>query len=362
MSERSLAPGSVIGILGGGQLGRMTCLAAAEMGYQTHVYAPREGSEPAAEVATEVSYGDYEDLEALLCFAEKVDVVTYEFENVSPRCTEILMERVPLCPHPRALCISRNRRKEKEYCRSLGIPTAPFWVPLTLGDLEEAVEQLGEGGGILKTCELGYDGKGQLRVKKGDPLREIWESFEGREVILEGIVPFKLETSVILARSGRGEVRCFPMGENEHEEGILRRVKVPGAISQETQSQAFFIAQTLAESFDLVGLLTVEFFVLEGGDVVVNELAPRPHNSGHWTQDACVTSQFEQLIRAICNLPLGAVDVLSPVVMENLIGEDVLDRERLLRDPLAKVHLYGKKEVRKGRKMGHVNRMKHVWA
>jgi 5-(carboxyamino)imidazole ribonucleotide synthase len=348
-SSKILPPGSTIGILGGGQLGRMTALAAARLGYRSIVYSP-DAHSIAGNVAAGHVQGAYEDTTALACFCAEVDVVTYEFENVPEGTVTECARHRPVRPGARPLHFAQHRLREKEFFRQAGIGTADYQPIRSLADIEAATPL----PGILKTCTEGYDGKGQARVADKTQLAAAWEKLGRRDCILEGLVDFQCEISAIVARSTDGTTRCFPIGLNDHRDGILRTTTVPCGLPAETQATAERFGRQLAEALDLVGLVALEMFVTEDGRVLANEMAPRPHNSGHWTIDACATSQFEQLVRAICGLPLGAVEILAPSRMVNLIGTEANDWPRFLAEPTARLHLYGKGTARPGRKMGHV--------
>lgn len=344
-----LPPGSTIGILGGGQLGRMTALAAARLGYRCLVFAPEAES-----VAGQVSAGHvrapYEDAAALARFAGQVDVITYEFENVPEAAVDECARHKPVRPGVRAIHFAQHRLREKDFFRRCDIGTADYQPIATARDIAAATVL----PGILKTCTEGYDGKGQARVATREELDAAWEKLGRRACILEALVDFQCEISAIVARGLDGTTRCFPIGMNEHRDGILRATSVPAGLPADTLATAERSAVRLASSLDLVGLVALEMFVTRDGRVLANEMAPRPHNSGHWTIDACATSQFEQLVRAICGLPLGAVDMLAPSRMVNLIGEEANDWPRHLANPEARLHLYGKSRIAPGRKMGHV--------
>lgn len=350
-----LAPGGTIGILGGGQLGRMLAIAAAQLGYRSHVYAP-EASGPATEVAAEWTQAGYADNAALARFAASVGVVTYEFENVPPAALDRLEPLVPIRPGRRALEVSRFRPAEKTLVRELGGRTAPFAVVESLSDLHEAVAAIGTPS-ILKTSSLGYDGKGQVRLGAGADLAAAWEAIGRAPAILEGFVSFDAEFSVLLCRGADGRWVTWDVPENRHRDGILDRSVVPASAPVAAQvAAATALAGTVADALDHVGVLTLEFFATADGPVF-NEMAPRVHNSGHWTIEGAVTSQFENHIRAVCGLPLGATDLRgTQVEMRNLIGADAELWASILADPAAKLHLYGK-TVRAGRKMGHVTRI-----
>src|SRR5690349_23033646 len=348
MTDRIIPPGSTIGILGAGQLGRMTAMAAARLGYQALSYSP-EADAIAGQVAPHMQ-GAYDDTTALARFAAKVDVITYEFENV-PEATVAACEKYrPVRPGVRPIHFAQHRLREKAFFRQAGLGTAAYQAIRSLADVAGATAL----PGILKTCTDGYDGKGQARVASKEELAEAWDKLGRPECILEALVDFQCEVSAIVARSLSGEARCFPIGLNDHRDGILRTTTVPSGLPAKILAEAERLGIQLANSLELVGLVALEMFVTMDGRVLANEMAPRPHNSGHWTIDACATSQFEQLVRAICGLPLGPVDILAPARMENLIGEEANDWLRYVSDPTARLHLYGKARARPGRKMGHV--------
>lgn len=349
-----LKPGDTLGILGGGQLGRMTALAAAQYGLKTHVFCP-EADAPAGQVTPLLTYADYHDRDALARFADAVQAVTLEFENVPVETLAFLEQRVPVHPGPRVLAVTQDRLLEKDFITGCGIATAPYRAVDSLSGLQQAVQELGFPA-ILKTRRMGYDGKGQVTLQTADDVAVAWEKLGGQPCILEGFVGFESEASIIAARNAAGETALFPLTANRHEHHILRESIAPAPVAPDVAGRATAIAQTLTERLQVVGLLAVELFLLPDGQVVVNELAPRPHNSGHWTMDGCATSQFHQLVRAVAGWPLGATDMTAPRVrMRNLLGEDVLHWQDHLADPAARLHLYGKPEVRPGRKLGHVN-------
>lgn len=354
--KNSIAPGSTIGIIGGGQLGRMSAMAAAHMGYRVHVFTPEKDS-PASHVAMYTTVADYNDRKALESFAKSVDVVTFEFENVPFESLELLESFTQVFPSPSVLKICRNRIREKNFVRALGISTAPYEAVTSEQELNKAIELLGVPS-ILKTTELGYDGKGQVKLLSRSDAASAWKTLSTNEAVLEGFVDFTMEISVVVARSVENQTRAYVPVENIHKNHILHRTIVPAKIAPEQLKRAEDIAHTIADGLDLRGILAVEMFVTDDGDVLVNELAPRPHNSGHWSMDAAVTGQFEQHIRAVCGLPLGDSSALCEAEMLNLIGEDVNDWAQFLANPRAKLHLYGKSESRAGRKMGHVNFLK----
>lgn len=351
----TIDPGATIGIIGGGQLGRMLCTAAAHLGYRTHVYTPEKGS-PAEQVASQTTIAAYDDAKALKRFAESVDVVTYEFENISHAGLALLEQTVQVAPSAKTLMLSQNRLREKDFLNKNGIPTAPYARVTTLSELEAAQQALGPKG-VLKTAELGYDGKGQVGITAETNLAQAWESLNTAEAVYEGYVDFDCEISVIVARNETSGTVVYSPVLNIHRNHILDVTIAPAPIEKAVGRKAVQTARKAAKALKLHGLLAVEMFVTRKGEVLVNEFAPRPHNSGHWTLDACVTSQFEQTIRAVCNLPLGSTRHLCHAVMKNLIGEEVHRWLEYAQETHAKVHLYGKTEVRAGRKMGHVTRL-----
>jgi 5-(carboxyamino)imidazole ribonucleotide synthase len=352
---QTIPPGSTIGILGGGQLGRMTALAAARLGYRVHSYCPEAGS-PAFDVSAARTVAAYDDQAALVRFAEAVDVVTFEFENVPSATAELLAAHKPTRPKPRVLHIAQERLREKDFLASIKVPTTRYMEVARAEALESAVRAIGAPC-VLKSAAFGYDGKGQVLIGKESDLAEAWKRMGAGIGILEGFVDFTHEFSVIIARGVDGVSVCFPPAENQHRNHILDTTIVPARLAEPVQMRAEAVAKHVAEALDVVGLLAVEMFVTQGGEVLVNELAPRPHNSGHWSLDACVTSQFEQFVRAVCGLPLGSVERLGDAVMKNLIGDDVHAWREILAEPAAKLHLYGKRHARPGRKMGHVTRL-----
>ena len=348
-----LPQGAVIGILGGGQLGRMLSVAASRLGYRCHIYEP--GASPAGDVAYKVTTAPYEDEAALRAFAQSVDVITYEFENVPTSALDLLESLKPIRPNRRALAISQDRISEKSFLNDLGLATAPWAAVNSEADLRAAADKLGLPA-ILKTTRLGYDGKGQVKLTAANDIPAAWASMNDAPCILEGFVAFDREVSVIAARSLDGQVACFDPGENVHREGILRTTTVPAKLSPGQRSDAILLAARILNALDYVGVMGVELFVTPQG-LLVNEIAPRVHNSGHWTQAGCTVDQFEQHIRAVAGLPLGDGNRYADVVMENLIGDDVLRVPDLLKARDTAVHLYGKGAPRPGRKMGHVNRI-----
>lgn len=353
-AAKALPPGSTIGILGGGQLARMLALAAAPLGLQCHVFAP-EADSPAFQVSAAHMRADYHDQNALTAFAKAVDVVTYEFENVPVDTVSFLETLLPVRPGSKALGVAQDRIKEKTLARHLGAMTADFTAVASLSDLQAAVVQQGMPG-ILKTTRMGYDGKGQAKIMTAADVPTAWAAMGGQDSIYESFVNFECEVSVLVARSVRGQTACFDVTENVHRNQILHTSTVPARVSPELAAEAVFVAQRLADALDYVGVMGVEFFV--GHDVLyVNEIAPRVHNSGHWTQNACVVSQFEQHIRAVAGWLLGATRRHSDVVMTNLLGDEAHDWAKLAAEPDTALHLYGKTHARPGRKMGHFNRI-----
>jgi 5-(carboxyamino)imidazole ribonucleotide synthase len=348
-------PGSTIGIVGGGQLGRMLARAASRMGYKTHIYTPEKDS-PASHVATKTTIGAYRETTALRDFAQSVDVITFEFENIPAETLEMLDTITAVRPKPSVLFTTRHRLREKEFIRTQGIATAPFASVRTAEELAAAIAAIGVPS-VLKTCEMGYDGKGQVVIKNAADTEKAWISLGRTECILEGFVDFSAEASIIVARSALGEARCYPLVENIHRNHILHRTIAPASFINMHQVEATRISKTLAEALDVVGLLAVELFVTKDG-LLVNELAPRPHNSGHWTIEGAPTAQFEQHIRAICGWALGDTTAHRPCEMINLLGDEWKQWEEYAKNPEAHVHLYGKTESRAGRKMGHVTIIK----
>jgi len=347
-----------IGILGGGQLGRMLAVSAAELGLSCHIFCPDKQS-PAFAVAASRTVAAYNEESALAAFADSVSVVTFEFENIPAATARFLAERVPIYPSPRALEVSQDRLAEKNLMAELGIQVAPFAEVNALTEIYSAMARTGRPA-VLKTRRLGYDGKGQTVIRPGDDPVNAWRTIGEQPAVLEAYVPFISEVSVILARGRDGTIRTYDVTENQHNAGILAQSSVPAAIPDEIASEAIAIGNKIATALDYVGVLAVEMFLLDEHArprLLVNEIAPRVHNSGHWTQDGCHVSQFEQHIRAIAGWPLGDPARHSDVTMTNLIGEDIAAWADLAAEPGAAIHLYGKAEARAGRKMGHVNRI-----
>lgn len=358
MSAQPLAPGAVIGIIGGGQLGRMLAMAAARLGYETIILEP-DSQAPAMQVANTQIVAGYDDPEALQQLAELCDVVTYEFENVPVDAVRWLEAHVPVRPGSKALEVAQDRLLEKAMARQLGAETALFAAVSKRTDLDNAVAITGLPA-VLKTTRLGYDGKGQAKLVQPEDADTAFAAMHNQKAILESFIHFDCEVSVIAARGILGEVHAFDVSENIHRNHILHTSTVPSGLGPEAQSEALRIASAIAGHLDYIGVFAVEFFAVREGDkhrLLVNEIAPRVHNSGHWTEAACAISQFEQHIRAIVGLPLGNTERHSDCVMENLIGADINNVVELAAEPNAVIHLYGKSEARPGRKMGHVTRI-----
>ncbi|NOE36033.1 MULTISPECIES: 5-(carboxyamino)imidazole ribonucleotide synthase [unclassified Ruegeria] len=350
-----LAQGAVIGILGGGQLGRMLSVAASRLGFVTHIYEPGTNP-PAGQVADRVTTAAYDDIDALKAFADAVDVITYEFENIPTEALDILEAHRPIRPGREALRVSQDRLTEKNFLQDLGLKTAPFADVSNLDSLSTAIEQIGTPA-ILKTRRFGYDGKGQARLRSPEDAEAALADMAGAPAILEGFVDFSHEVSIIAARGLDGQVACFDPGENVHRDGILHTTTIPARLSPAQRTDAILLAANILNALEYVGVMGVELFVTPAG-LIVNEIAPRVHNSGHWTQNGCAVDQFEQHIRAVAGWPLGDGQRHSDVVMENLIGNDMDRVPELARERDVALHLYGKAEVKAGRKMGHFNRIK----
>jgi 5-(carboxyamino)imidazole ribonucleotide synthase len=357
-NQVKLKPGDTIGILGGGQLGRMLAMAAARLGLRCQVFAPDPDS-PAFDVVLNATCAEYADVEALELFANDVDVITYEFENVPAAAAMILAARRPVLPDRKILETTQDRLAEKDFVKRLGIGTADYADVSSAAALHAAISRIGLPA-VVKTRRFGYDGKGQAIIRDGDDPEQIWEDLGTKSAILEAFVPFECEVSMIAARGADGHVECFDATENEHRDHILKISRAPAAISDTLAAQARIIAESIANALNYVGVLAVEMFVLAGAGgptLLVNEIAPRVHNSGHWTLDGASISQFEQHIRAIAGWPLGKPVRHGPVTMTNLIGDDIKSYQQWLTVPGATVHLYGKGPARPGRKMGHVTQV-----
>ncbi|WP_370272643.1 5-(carboxyamino)imidazole ribonucleotide synthase [Pseudooceanicola nitratireducens] len=349
-----LPTGSTIGILGGGQLGRMLSVAASRLGFKTCIFEPG-GDCPASHVANYHFQADYDDVEALKKFAASVDVITYEFENIPTSALDILEDIRPIRPGREALRVSQDRMTEKDFLTGLGLKTAPYADIPDAAALSAALDSIGAPA-ILKTRRFGYDGKGQARIKAASDADQALADMKGAPSILEGFVDFTTEVSIIAARGLDGSVACYDPGENVHRDGILHTTTVPATLPASARTDAVLLAAKILNALDYVGVMGVELFVTPQG-LIVNEIAPRVHNSGHWTQNGCVVDQFEQHIRAVVGWPLGDGTRHADVVMENLIGDDMSRVPALAQAPGVALHLYGKAEVKAGRKMGHVNRV-----
>ena len=355
----ALPPGSTIGILGGGQLGRMLALAAARLGFKTHIYAP-EADSPAFDVATTHTIASYSDETALTAFAGSISVATYEFENIPVATVEFLSRLNPVRPGAKALACAQDRINEKTLARDLGAMTADF---ASVDSYDELLARIGEIGtpSVLKTCRFGYDGKGQAKILKPQDAKDAWAAMNGQPSILEGFVNFQSEVSVIAARGLDGEFRAYDVTENKHRHHILHRSVAPARITPKAAAEAVAIAKKIAEKLDYVGVFAIEFFALDNAGqqvLYVNEMAPRVHNSGHWTEEGAQTSQFEQHIRAVAGWPLGSTALVSGgAEMINLIGDEIHNWPDIAAQPGAYFHHYGKRDAKPGRKMGHVNRV-----
>ncbi len=344
----------MLGILGGGQLGRMTALAAAKLGYRAHVFAP-ESPCPAGEVAWATTVAEYDDAVALQRFSDAVDAVTVEFENVPEAALRQLAQTRPTRPNAAALAAAQDRLVEKAFLADVGFETAPIHQVDSADDIVAALTTLGRPV-IVKTRRFGYDGKGQVRVESPAEAEAAWAALGKAPSIAEGLIDFAREVSVIAARDVDGRVACYPAVENIHENHILRTTLAPAPDMGALAGEAERLTAAAIARLDLTGLLAIEMFVTRDGRLIANEMAPRPHNSGHWTMDFAATSQFEQLARAVMGLPLGDVAVLRPAMMRNLLGDEANTWPALLADPGVRLHLYGKREARPGRKMGHWNK------
>lgn len=353
--DRMLKPGSRIGILGGGQLGKMLAVAASRLGFTSHIFAPNENS-PASQVAFKTLTASYEDQRALIKFANSVDIITYEFENIPTSALDILEKIVPIRPGREALRVSQDRIIEKDFLSGIGLKTAPYQIVDGFNSVQSASEMIGFPA-ILKTTRLGYDGKGQVRLSKNSDIEKEYTKLKDNVLIYEGFIDFEFEVSVIAARNLSGQVACYDPGQNVHLNGILHTTTVPSQLTSRQTVDAVLIASKILESLNYVGVLGVELFCTKAG-LIVNEIAPRVHNSGHWTQNGCSIDQFEQHIRAIAGWPLGDGRRQTNVVMQNLIGDEVNHVPELAKDENISLHLYGKTEIKPGRKMGHFNLVK----
>ncbi|MFN0100757.1 MAG: 5-(carboxyamino)imidazole ribonucleotide synthase [Bryobacteraceae bacterium] len=356
MTPRVILPGAAVGVLGSGQLGRMFAIAARRMGYRVHTFSP-DTDTPTGQVADLEIVAPYEDLDAVRRFARQVRVVTFEFENVPVETAAAAAECSQVRPRGEVLHTTQNRLREKRFLTANGFPVADFREVRSLEDLKRGLAEIGPNA-ILKTAGFGYDGKGQIKIHALSAAEEAWRRMAGQECVLESWIEFEKEVSVVAARGVDGEFVHYGVVENEHKNHILDLTRAPGRVNPELAAEAIEIARAVMEKLDVIGVLCVEFFITNNGQVLVNELAPRPHNSGHFTFDACVTSQFEQQLRAACGLPLGSTELLRPAAMANLMGElwdyGEPNWAAALTLPDVKLHLYGKMSARPGRKMGHL--------
>jgi 5-(carboxyamino)imidazole ribonucleotide synthase len=358
MSEqKALLPGATIGVMGGGQLGRMFAIAARRMGYRVHTFSPEKNG-PAAQFSDRATAASYEDEMAVNGFLRAIDVLTFEFENIPPATIEWAAHTQLVRPRGEILLIAQNRLREKEFLAGAGFPVAPFRRVASASDLTSALEAIGRPS-ILKDAAFGYDGKGQQRIDPESDVHAIWPEREDVECVLERVIDFEKEISVIVARGSDGQTAVFPICENVHRHHILDLTLAPARVSAAVAKAARELASEVAARLALVGILAVEMFLQGDGELIINELAPRPHNSGHWTIEGCLTSQFEQHVRAVCGLPLGKTDPLRPAAMVNLLGELWAEGEpdwaAALAEPDVHLHLYGKREPRPRRKMGHLS-------
>ena len=343
-----------IGILGSGQLGRMLAIAAAQRGIKAHIFAPDANGSPAAEVADRVTQAAYDDSAALTAFAQNIDAVTSEFENVPASTMQLLASYVPASPGHKALHIAQNRLREKTLAKELGIATPKFWAIETADALEAALAEL-DGKAILKTTEQGYDGKGQIEVTPDSHAKDTWQALNTHQAILESFIDFQFEISVLVWRDSKMQMGCFPIAQNQHKSGILHQTIAPAPDADAGLiARAEAAAYAIADATDLFGVMAMEAFVTSSGEIIFNEIAPRPHNSFHWTIEGCITSQFTQAVRIALDQGAGSSAAIGRYKMENLLGEDMIKLAALQQQPETALHLYGKAEARDGRKMGHV--------
>jgi 5-(carboxyamino)imidazole ribonucleotide synthase len=352
-SAKKSTPAQTIGILGGGQLGRMSAMAAARLGIKTHIFCP-ETDAPASHVAAKTWTADYTDKAALKDFAKSVDVISYEFENIPVETIQYLKKLKPVYPDDYLLEIAQHRWHEKQFLNNIGIPTAKWARACCAEQVHATLEEWKTTDCILKTARFGYDGKGQVKISKGTDINAAFAALKSDEVIVESLVPFQCEISVIVARDIFGKTECYDVVLNEHKNHILSKTTAPAPLSQSLLTKARTLGKKVADEVGLVGVLALELFVTKDGKLLANEIAPRTHNSGHWTIDACAVSQFENHIRTVAGLPVGSAKRHSDAVMLNLIGDDIALVDKYVDKPNACIHLYGKPEVRPGRKMGHI--------
>jgi 5-(carboxyamino)imidazole ribonucleotide synthase len=348
-----IKPGATIGVVGGGQLAKMLCIEAVRLGYKTHVLSDR-ANDPGFKVATFKTHAKYDDVEPIREFAKNVDLVTFEFENIPAATIKAIEEETLVRPNANALYVSQDRLREKAFLNENGIKTTNYAAITEVSHLKENFEKFSQKA-ILKSSQFGYDGKGQQVLNDKTNISQIWKlsSIECKKFILEERIDFEKEISVVIARGLDGKKRAYDPVENIHKNGILRQTIAPAKVSAEISKQAIKIAETITDKLEYVGVLAVEFFVTKSGELLVNEYAPRPHNSGHWTIDGCYYNQFEQAVRAVCGLPLGNCKAHSQAKMFNLIGSEIQNTDDILKHDNAKLHVYGKENTRKGRKMGH---------
>lgn len=360
MSQKPLnRPAKTIGILGGGQLGRMSALAAARLGIKTHIFCP-ENDSPASHVSAKTFQADYNDKTALKEFAKSVDVISYEFENIPVETVRYLKKIKPVYPDDYLLEIAQHRWHEKQFLNNIGISTAKWAKACDASQVHETLEEWKASDCILKTARFGYDGKGQTKITKNSDINSEFAKLKSDEVIIEQIIPFAYEISAIVARDIHGNTECYDIALNEHKNHILSKTTIPAdaSVPCPTQAKAKRMARKVADEVGLVGVLALELFVTKDGKLLANEIAPRTHNSGHWTIDACAVSQFENHVRTVCGLPVGHAKRHSDAVMLNLIGDDVALVDTYINKPNTCIHLYGKPEIRAGRKMGHITLLK----
>lgn len=346
-----------LGILGGGQLGQMSAIAASKLGIACIILTPEENS-PASQVANETIVADYTDEQALTAFAEKVDAISYEFENIPVETVTFLQKLKPVYPDDKLLNVAQDRIAEKTYLNSINIPTTRWSAPKSPADITKTLEEWDTQVAIIKTARFGYDGKGQARISRDTDIDTLWDQFKSQALIIEEIVPFDCEVSVIIARDINGGSEIYGPMVNEHKNHILDRTTMPCPLADDIQNNAKDAVLKLADDLNLVGVLTLELFITKDGDILANEIAPRTHNSGHWTIDACEVSQFENHVRTVCGLPAAPANRHSDCEMLNLIGDDVNKAAEYKNRSDAHVHLYGKAEIRPGRKMGHITILK----
>ncbi len=355
MSSPYLKLGSTVGILGGGQLGRMISMACSELGYRSLIYCP-EGDNPAVEVSSEKIIGNWNDDELIKKFISSVDAVTLEFENIPIRTIKKVEKHFTVFPNSKVLEIAQYRPFEKKYAKDAGIKVPRWWLINSKQELVNAIFQL-DGPGILKTTSLGYDGKGQFKILGNEKIEDIWSKIESNEVILEEFIDFKTEVSFLICRKNNNEICIFPPTENIHQNGILQKSKAPAELPEEIWLSGAAHISRLADKLSLNGLMAVEFFLLDNGELVFNEIAPRPHNSFHWTMDGLLSSQFNQLIRCVVGMPFGNVSIINKWEMINILSENYQDIPNYILDNNSKIYIYNKQSIKTKRKLGHINRL-----